>query len=309
MGTLVVMVYPTNLFARLADHTYVACGTGAKGWGCWGGRQGGTELRRAMGSTARADAIAGANERGGISCYLINGVCHQAANRILFPAGITVRGARGYDVSEALFGTYGRPSGPLGLCRAPFDQHPGVSGDLAACAQPAGAPMPAKKLSPKVAAAQQQAAKAEHRYLRGVLGLYAKAEKAVQGKAPMMAAGGAPMPATLTGSEREGFETRLFMAKAQYQLGGAVDKALAGRLQHVRRSAGRSLMKVEDWFSNGELKPAEFARAVDEETVIFQETLANTVSAGQYKALLGGKPGDWVTLADPRIVKTAFKDL
>lgn len=96
MGTLMVMTYPTNLLAKAADHTYVQCGTGNKAWGCWGGN----ELRRGTGSTNRADKIAQPDEKAGIKCYLINGVCHQAANRILISAGITVRGARGYNVSE-----------------------------------------------------------------------------------------------------------------------------------------------------------------------------------------------------------------
>jgi len=135
MGKLVVMCYSTSLFANLADHTYVKCGTGGRAWGCWGGKTGGTELRRGTGSTKRADAIAEADERARIKCYLINGVCHQAANRILFPAGITVRGARGYDVSEALFGTYGRPRGPFGTCRSPFHKHAGITGDLPECVE------------------------------------------------------------------------------------------------------------------------------------------------------------------------------
>jgi len=311
MGNLVVMTYPANLFARLADHTYVACGTGAKAWGCWGGKKGGSELRRGSGSTARADAIAGTNERAGITCYLINGVCHQAANRILLPAGITVQGARGYEVSSAVFGPFGRPSGTLGLCRAPFDEHTGVNGDLPACVQPLAAPMAVKKVAPQAAAAAKAAAQAERRYLRGVVGLYARAERSVVAKAavPMASPGGKPAPVGLSGAEREGFETRLFMAQANYRLGGAIDKTLGKQLQHVRRSAGRSIMKLEDWFSNGEMKPAEFARAFDEETVIFQQTVANTLKAAEYQMLLGTKAGDWVTLADPRIVKTAFKDL
>ena len=133
MGTLVAMRYATSLFADLADHTYVKCGTGAKAWSCWGGKTGGTELRRGVGSTNQADAIAESNERARISCYLINGVCHQAANRILFAASVTVRGARGYDVSEALFGTYGRPRGPFGTCRSPFNQNTGITGDMPQC--------------------------------------------------------------------------------------------------------------------------------------------------------------------------------
>jgi hypothetical protein len=55
MGELIGMRYPTELFANLADHTYVTCGTGGKSWSCWGGKTGGTELRRGAGSTLRID--------------------------------------------------------------------------------------------------------------------------------------------------------------------------------------------------------------------------------------------------------------
>lgn len=144
MGTLVARHYPTSLFANLADHTYVECGNGGKGWSCWGGKQGGALLRSAQGSTNRADAIAGPKERAGITCYLLNGVCHQAANRILIPAGITVDGARGYGLSVALFGVFGRPRAAFGLCRAPLDTHPGISGDLAECSGSPGDADPAK---------------------------------------------------------------------------------------------------------------------------------------------------------------------
>lgn len=303
MGTLVVMVYPTKLFLKLADHTYVKCGTGGKAWGCWGGKTGGAQLRRADGSTSRADAIAGGNERGGIKCYLINGVCHQAANRILFPAGITVRGARGYDVSESLFGTYGRATGPLGTCRSPFEQHAGVSGDLPACVQPTPARAVARPLSARAAAA----ASAERKYLRGVLGIYAKAERRLQtAPAPAAAERAAAPERRLSGSELEGFEARLFMHKAQYHLGARLDKTMSGRLEHVRRSAGRSLMKVEDWFTSGEMSAREFVKAFNEETHLFQESAANTLKASQYKALFGLAPGDFVILADPHIVRRAF---
>src|SRR5215470_17682530 len=106
MGTLVAMRYPTVLALGAADHTYVRCGTGGKAWGCWGGKTGGSFLRSGPGSTNRADAIAEPNEHAGVTCYLVNGVCHQAANRILLPAAITVTGARGYSVSTAMYGVY-----------------------------------------------------------------------------------------------------------------------------------------------------------------------------------------------------------
>jgi hypothetical protein len=131
MGILVAKNYPTSLFGKAADHTYVECSTGVKAWSCWGGKTGGTVLRRAVGSTKRADAIAKPNERAGIKCYLINGVCHQAANRILLPAGITVQGARGYSVSHAMFGAYGRVG--MWPCHAPFNRHLGSGADLPEC--------------------------------------------------------------------------------------------------------------------------------------------------------------------------------
>ncbi|HXV47657.1 MAG TPA: hypothetical protein VEB61_02565 [Candidatus Binatia bacterium] len=295
MGALVVMHYPTKLFANLADHTYVRCGTGGKAWSCWGGKAGGTELRRGSGSTNRANVIAGSDERGGITCYLINGVCHQAANRILLPAGITVRGARGYDVSEALFGTYGRPRGPLGTCRAPFNQHPGVSGDLPACAE---APTPArfkaarKKLSARALAERGM----EQKYIRGVLAIYGKATPLVRASAR-----------GLIGHDLEGFHLKLFMHKAQYNLGGKLDRSLSRKLEDIRLSAERSRMKIEEWFSNGEMKSSEFVQAFNKETILFQEAAAGALKPDRYRALFGLKPGENVILADPRIIKRVFR--
>jgi hypothetical protein len=325
MGTLVVMCYPTKLFANLADHTYVACGTGGMAWSCWGGKTGGTELRRADGSTNRANAIAGANERAAIKCYLINGVCHQAANRILFPASITVRGARGYDVSESLFGTYGRPTGPFGTCRSPFDQQPGVTGDLPACIETPPTQAAAKRASKAAKAPKPPASRAmraaraaatltpaqasqERAYLRRVVGLYDKADKRTAAASASAARSKAP-DRGMAGSDLERFQLELFMNKARYHLGSAMDKSMAGKLQDIRLSAGRSMMKVEDWFTNDEMSVAEFVKAFNKETLQFQETAANALKAPHYKALFGLKPGDFVVLADPRIVKRAFAKL
>src|SRR5262249_49242562 len=176
MGDLIAMRYPTELFANLADHTYVTCGS--KAWSCWGGKSGGTELRRGTGSTIRADEIAGANERAGITCYLINGVCHQAANRILLPAGITVRGARGYEVSEALFGPSGRAGATVELRKAPFDQPTGTTGDLSAStpmAMKMAARRAGKRRSPRAPRRGKRATPpGERKYLQGVLAIYGK---------------------------------------------------------------------------------------------------------------------------------------
>lgn len=168
MGILVAKAYPTALFANLADHTYVECLGGGKGWSCWGGKVGGRIIGQGTASTNRADCIAKPDEKAGISCYLVNGVCHQAANRILIEAGITVRKARGSSVSTALFGTYGRKlSWP---CAAPFDRCLNVSGDLPACSAPASPGRLPKALN------QDRERSEEATYVTEVLRLYGGAE-------------------------------------------------------------------------------------------------------------------------------------
>jgi hypothetical protein len=296
VGVLVVKRYPVQGLADVADHTYVECGTGAQGWSCWGGKTGGTELRRGDGSTLRADQIAGANERGGITCYLINGVCHQAANRILLPASITVRGARGYEVSEALFGTYGRPSGVLGLCRAPFDQYTGTTGDLPACISTMAARSRARRSR---SSRRTTTVTNERRYLQRVRAIYQKA------RAPFASAARAKrFPASRT---LEDFHLELFMLQVNFKLGSRADRTLRNRLSHIRRSTERSRLKIEEWYANKAMTAAEFIKEFDRETVVFQQAAAGAIKANQYKRLFELPPGTTVTLADPRIVKRVFR--
>lgn len=281
MGTLIAFRYPTNLFARLADHTYVACGTLGKAWSCWGGKTGGTELRRAPGSTLRADRIAEPDERAGITCYLINGVCHQAANRILLPAGITVLGARGYSVSEALFGTYGRPRGFLGLCRAPFHRHAGVTGDLPACLEAAG---------PDAPASSRQAAEDPRRqaYLAQVLHVYESADTdrlEAWGEGDVIR-----------------FQLELFAAFLAYKLPGAAEH---GPLLRLREEVERTRLELEARFSENR-DAAKFGQDFDDLTVYFQRSAEGLVESSQYSALFDLEPGEYVTLADPAIMERAY---
>jgi hypothetical protein len=287
VGTLVARHYPSSAFANLADHTYVACGAGGKAWACWGGESGGTVLRQATGSTRRADAIAARDERAGVRCYLVNGVCHQAANRILLAGGITARGARGYDVSEALFGTYGRPRGALGGCRAPFRRHAGVTGDLPECAAAVAAARPPVRTASSAA---------ERRYLRVVLAAYAKADRRLRS-----AAG-------LDGPELEDFLVELFMHKVRFSLGARLDRSRARRLREIRASTERSRMTLEEWFARKELAARAFVAAFNAETILFQQAVAGTLNAREYRALFGLWRDETVILADPRIVRRAFAD-
>ena len=289
MGILIAMRYPAKLFANLADHTYVMCGTGAKRWSCWGGKTGGTELRRGTGSTARADAIAQPDEKANIKCYLINGVCHQAANRILFPAGITVAGARGYGVSESLFGPYGRPSGPFGTCPSPFNQYPAITGDLPQCEGPVTAGM--RRASPKPLSSPER--RREKAYLSRVLASHGKAAKMFTTSSEH------------TAPQVEEFHLEIFRYKINYNL-GHVGHTLTKRLSDIRLSTERSRTQIERAFSSNEMKWAEFAREFDRETVSFQNALAGALKADHYTSLTGLKRGETITLADPKIIRRAM---
>ncbi len=291
MGTLTGYHYPTNLFARLADHTYVACGTLGKAWSCWGGSTGGKPLDSGTGSTRRADAIAGADERGGITCYLINGVCHQAANRILLPANVTVEDARGYGVSLALFGVYGRPHGILGFCSAPFHRQETITGDLDACIE--GAPKRALTDATQPDPRRQA-------FLERSLALYEES--------------GAKLALRASPDDILRLQLRLFELFVDYKLGDAPEKgrALLGSgkradLMLVREWTERERMALESRFAD-EGNARAFAAAFDEETLRFQSQVAKVLDREDYMALLDQDPDDVVTLADPRIVEDAYQN-
>lgn len=298
-GQLVAKHYPTSLFLKAADHTYVECGTGKKGWGCWGGKTGGKVLRVGNGSTKRADAIAQSNERAGITCYLINGVCHQAANRILLPANILVMGARGYSVSSAMFGVYGRPRGGVfGLCQAPFNQHAGVTGDLPECIGPSVAPTSSKRRagrstsrSPGDPSITGGTGGARYRsYLRKVLDLYSESAPIFAAEAP-------------TGSEIEDFHVELFALQVAFCLGKSLGARKAGKLKDIRRSTERSRLQIEEYFGKQEITTAKFVEEFNRETVVFQDAIAGVLSTREYKQLFGLAPGETIILADPDIVE------
>lgn len=288
MGTLIAMAYPTSVAANQADHTYVKCGTGKRAWGCWGGKTGGKVLRRGTGSTARADRIAQPDEKAGITCYLINGLCHQAANRILLPAGITVRGARGYSISEALFGPYGRVG--LWPCRAPFKQYKNVTGDLAVCVH---APLKVSRAKMAVTGALTDADKLDWHYIQGVLDIYGQAATTMKAKA-------------VDAGDARDFSVKLFMHMAEFHLGNMLDKPLSRKLKQVRSKIEKARVKAEAAYADDEMPPQEFVDDFNKTTIAFQDEMASSMKPEQYQTFFDLKPEERVVLADRKIVKKVF---
>ncbi|MCX7110550.1 MAG: hypothetical protein NTX45_10560 [Proteobacteria bacterium] len=162
MGTLLIKAKPCFTWTRpykKLDHAWVECssGTGKKKWGCFGHSVTDNETReigKGSGvtvhgkfvpcSTVRAEAISVPKQDkdttegdsifescANIRTYGLNGVCHQAANRIAFPAGILSQKADGYGISHCLFYTYGRVGIPCSW--STFFKHEKLTGDLQDC--------------------------------------------------------------------------------------------------------------------------------------------------------------------------------
>lgn len=97
--------FALSTLVGMADHTYVKSSNGHV-WPCWGRHSGGICICTGTGNTNQADCLSQPNSQAGIS-YGVTGVCHQTANRILYPSGQTVSSARGYRGSFFAWGTYG----------------------------------------------------------------------------------------------------------------------------------------------------------------------------------------------------------
>ncbi|CAN5492826.1 hypothetical protein BH11PLA2_BH11PLA2_22520 [soil metagenome] len=89
-----------------ADHTYVVSSEGTR-FECGGRNQGGRLIVSGQGSHKLAKALS-RNNYGGM-VYGLTGVCHQEANRVLYPCGRNVHRAKGAGWSYTVYGIYGKP--------------------------------------------------------------------------------------------------------------------------------------------------------------------------------------------------------
>jgi hypothetical protein len=102
MSTLTGYAISTGILST--DHTYVKSDHFT--WPCWGRSEGGKSICQGNGDESIANCLSQENSHAGI-VYGVTGVCHQTANRILYPANVTVSKAGGYSASTMVYGTYG----------------------------------------------------------------------------------------------------------------------------------------------------------------------------------------------------------
>jgi hypothetical protein len=209
-------------------------------------------------------------------------VCHQAANRILIAARITVEGARGYGVSHAIYGVYGR----VGMfpCSSPFDQQVGVAGDLPPCV-PTSAEGAAERTTPLHLEDQADAA-----YIKSVLDIY-------EANARLFTSQGTESRDTIAQ-----FHLELFDNLLSYKLGGLLDDESRNQLMDVRRSIEERLLSLDERHGTDALTTDGLAREVDLIAADLQNQVAAVATDAQYESLFGLRKGDVVGLADPAII-------
>ncbi|MDH3892695.1 MAG: hypothetical protein OEV49_16660 [candidate division Zixibacteria bacterium] len=93
-------------FLHIADHTYVTSSDGRR-WHCWGRDEGGEVICSGAGNSDIAQCDSTPDSHADIE-YGATGVCHQTANRILFPASVNVRKARMSSVTYKAYGVLGK---------------------------------------------------------------------------------------------------------------------------------------------------------------------------------------------------------
>ncbi|MGQ5255170.1 hypothetical protein [Xanthomonas arboricola] len=300
MGVLNVCCYPTTLALYGADHTYVDCESGSYAWGCWGGDSGGTVLRSSHGSTKRADLIAEPDGRANITHYLINGVCHQAANRILRPANITARGARGYLLSVSLFGALGRPSAVFGRFQAPLYEHASALGDLDVCLYQGMEAPPSQSPSEKdFIAATVELYKYHYPELVNVSNT-----------------GGGQQGAGQLSDKFEAKRAAIFqidsfklLVRYRYEVTRKrVPLTQYHQMMKIREEFERSRELIEqELVEIGKSGWLEFVRNFDGLTQKFQRSLATILPEEDYKALLDISRDELIVLSDPAIVESIYE--
>jgi len=277
MGMLIAKKYPTILALGAADHTYVECGGGGKAWACWGGKAGGTAFNSGAGSTLRADRIAEPNERAGVTCYLVNGVCHQAANRILIPAGIQVNGARGYVLSLSIYGAYGKTGGRL--CYAPLRTHAGVTGDLPECLSAATATPP-----PRLALAA-----GEDAHIRATKLAYNRFNAR-----------------TASAQDAMNFHVSLFEREMAHRFKGTMPRQAAAGLRQAKTRLELDHHQLTMVWALRNLPAVEFVKSINELTLRFQDDAANTLTPTQYRQMMDLGRDERLVLAEPAGVDAYF---
>lgn len=281
MATLRGHAIPT-LFG-LADHTYVTC-LGGYAWPCWGRSAGGRVISTGTGSSAQANCISLPASTAGL-VYGVTGVCHQTANRILWPAGITVRRAKGYWASFLAYGTYGTDVPAwlirIGVCST-------SSGEIPQCGVRARA-APREKEVPPDAKDRALVRDIKALYLRGVTPQEHKRRQMIKGAADLK---------TLAS------ETRLVM---QHRLGKSVRAAKVKDIQTIQSELFATKEEIVQHLHEGGIGGEELALKINTAVNKSLKDCLKALGRDDYAQLIELEPGEVINVVDPKIAAKAYK--
>jgi len=260
-----------------ADHTYVTC-AGSKAWPCWGRSSGGTQICSGTGSSVVADCISKPWSTAKL-VYGVTGVCHQTANRILWPAGVTVRKARGYWASWLLYGTYGKGLaiwlGTLAVCGT-------KSGDIPECS--AGGK--SKSMLSDEGGGPDEYAKRVKDYYEGL-----SSEKTVKSLAD---ADSAPRFLDILDGE-----TQIMLEERAGS--GDIEKA-SSAIHAVRASALDTLLTLDKSFDVKSASREDTARETNNLVNRMLQSLAESLGGDMYSRIMELEPGETINIVDPEMM-------
>ncbi|MFO1431151.1 MAG: hypothetical protein U1F76_13595 [Candidatus Competibacteraceae bacterium] len=261
-----------------ADHTYVRSDDGYV-WGCWDGSDGGQPICLGEGSSAQADCISQPNSHAGL-IYGVTGVCHQTANRILYPARVTVSQAEGYGASCIAYGTFGKDAYVFFAGRLPQCQV--MRSDRAV--QPSES---VSDLEKKVIKQDEK----EAAYVRKVLALY---EPGVLGKATLTEA----IPHLLN---------RELELTAEYKFDGN----LPGNKVNSMQSAQRDFLKEKEQINQAlyahQVSHEQFVEKVNGLVREFLRQCEQILTKEEFKVMFNMEVGTRFNLVDPEIAAEVLK--
>ena len=230
------------------DHTYVESSCGLR-WGCFGRDSGGSAgLSSGIGSSTIAHCLSEPNSTAGLRNRR-TGVCHQAANRILHPAGVTVFGCRGYGASTFRYNVYGKDNNnwaqKLALCYNPIATMPSQAAG--------GPPMPqSRNVLERIRV-----------YNRKVTAAYTQ------------------------GETMESTRMAELSALAEMALGEPLDRETLAALFAIQSDLQRAESGLEAKFDAGEMTPDQYLQRTDAEFLVAMKRSQELLGHERFRVIFG----------------------
>lgn len=276
----------------LADHTYVTCAAGYA-WPCWGRSAGGSIICAGAGSSAKANCLSWPGSTAGL-VYGVTGVCHQTANRILWPAGVTVHRAKGYWASVLAYGVYGTDTvawlARLAACS-------GTSGEIPECLpRAAGAVKRSQKASADEMIKLPGDAK-DRALVKRIGALYQKGVTPLEHKRRLTLKGAVDYK-TLAG------ETKLVM---QSNLGSTVKAAQIKDIQAIQMDLFGMKDELGQRLHAGSIGGEELAMKVNAAVNKALKSCLKSLGKEAYSKMFELEPGEEMNVVDPKIAIQTHK--